>query len=206
MKKLFFVVCCVTTCVAAPPIRAQEPTLPSTTNPSPGQQNAAEVPAQAAAPSATPAIEPPELIPSPPLPPPGGTNLSPSAPGLPDLSQLDAAFKQSPLGKAAQEYKLHVEWRKLQNRTTNDAEVLAAKASAEAATTDLEKRERLRIYYDTYFRRMRTLAETAEMKTYLVAKQTEHIARLAQPRVRPSPGEQAPSMPVPERRTRKKRR
>jgi hypothetical protein len=148
----------------------------------------------AASPSIAPGIEPPQLIPAPPLPAPTGVNTGPS--GVPDLSQLDEAFKQSPANKAAQEYKLHVEWRQLENRTANDEEVVAAKEHAEAARTDLEKRQRLRAYYDTYYRRMRALAQSAEMKAYLEREKTAHIAMLAQPRVRPTP---APT-PTPSRR------
>jgi hypothetical protein len=142
-------------------------------------------PASGAVASPSPAIEPPQLIPAPPMPAPSGVNTGPS--GAPDLSQLDEAFKPAPMSKEAQEYKLRVEWRQLQNRTENDAAVTEAKDYAEAAPTDLEKRHRLRAYYETYYKRMRALAETPEMKAYLDAQMNGHIGMLAQPRVRPTP-------------------
>jgi hypothetical protein len=127
-----------------------------------------------------------KLIPAP-LPPPSGTGNVPPAPELPDLSQLDQAFKQSKAGKQTEDYRTHIEWRQLKTRTMYDPAVLAAKAAAEAATTDLEKRKRLHIYYEVFFQRMIALAPNPDMVTYLKAAQDTHTDRLAQPRVRPTP-------------------
>lgn len=128
-------------------------------------------------------IEPPPLIPAPPLPAPNAGESR--GPAIPDLSQLDAFFKQSPIGQAAVDYKLHVEWRKLQNRVANEPEIIAAKAAAEEASTDLEKRARLRVHYEKYYARMRALA-TPEMRTYLDARLAEYRRMLQQPHVRPA--------------------
>jgi len=85
----------------------------------------------------------------------------PNGPELPEISQLDQTFsKPKSLGKEADELRVHVEWRQLKNRTVNDPAVQAAKAYAQAARTDLEKRDRLRDYYDIYYQRMSALATT----------------------------------------------
>ncbi|MEP7014426.1 MAG: hypothetical protein ABI925_03210 [Verrucomicrobiota bacterium] len=113
------------------------------------------------------------------------TSPRPSAsPNLPDVSQLDEYFKESSLGKAADDRKLHVEWRRLANQAASDPEVIEAKAVVEKAHTDIEKRQRLRTYYDVYYGRMRAMAATAEMKTALDSFKTEHLSHINQPRVR----------------------
>ena len=106
---------------------------------------------------------------------------------MPDLSKLEQIFKQTTPGKEVELYRAHVEWRQLKNRTVNDPAVVAAKAAAEAATTDLEKRNRLRIYYETFYARMRALASTPQMVAYLDSMKTAHLRLLDQPRVRPTP-------------------
>jgi hypothetical protein len=108
-------------------------------------------------------------------------------PELPELKQLEETFKPKSLGKDADALRVHVEWRQLKNRTVNDPAVQAAKAYAQAARTDLEKRNRLRNYYDIYYQRMSDLASTPEIKLALQALKTTHQSLLAQPRVRPSP-------------------
>src|SRR5690349_16484959 len=79
-----------------------------------------------------------------------GRNAPPPSPTpvLPELSALDQAFNQTGLGKEADEIRTRVEMRSLQNQVAVEPQVLAAKAAAEAATTDLEKRDRLREYYN----------------------------------------------------------
>src|SRR5438093_7327368 len=73
--------------------------------------------------------------------------VPPNGPELPQLKQLDETFKPPNLGKDAEVTKLRVEWRDLRNRTVNDPQVQAAKAYAQSARTDLEKRDRLRVEY-----------------------------------------------------------
>jgi hypothetical protein len=107
-----------------------------------------------------------------------------NSPDLPELSKLDEAFKQSSLGKAADEYRLQVEVRKLQNKTASDPGVVAAKAAADSAPTDLEKRHRLRDYYNIYYGRMSSLTSSPETKAALDKLKTQHLAMLYQPRVR----------------------
>jgi hypothetical protein len=114
--------------------------------------------------------------------------VPPNGPELPEISQLDQTFsKPRSLGKAADDARVHVEWRQLKNRTVNDPAVQAAKAFAQAARTDLEKRNRLRNYYNIYYERMDALATTPELKLALQALKTSHQGVLDQPRVRPSP-------------------
>ena len=112
----------------------------------------------------------------------------PNGPELPEISQLDQTFsKPKSLGKDADAMRIHIEWRQLKNRTVNDPIVQMAKAYAEAARTDLEKRERLSAYYEVYYQRMSALATTPEIKLALQPLKSIHQYLLAQPRVRPSP-------------------
>jgi len=111
----------------------------------------------------------------------------PNGPELPELKQLDDSFKPKSLGKDADALQVHALWRQLKNRTVNDPDVQAAKKYAQAARTDLEKRKRLRDYYELYYQRMSTLATTPELKVALQALKDVHQGILAQPRVRPSP-------------------
>src|SRR4029453_163701 len=114
--------------------------------------------------------------------------VPPNGPELPEISQLDQTFsKPRSLGKEADAERVHVEWRQLKNRTVNDPQVQAAKAYAQAARTDLEKRNRLRNYYNIYYERMSALATTPEIKLALQGLKTSHQGLLDQPRVRPSP-------------------
>src|SRR5262252_5251909 len=117
----------------------------------------------------------------------------PNGPELPDLKQLDDSFKPKSLGPAADALRVHVLWRELKNRTFNDPQVQAAKTYAQAARTDLEKRNRLRNYYEIYYQRMSALATTPELKLALQALKDSHQGMLAQPRVRPSPDTSTPS-------------
>ena len=70
---------------------------------------------------------------------------------------------------------------------SQDPEVVAAKAAADKAHTDLEKRERLRAYYKVYYTHMQALASTPELKAYLEGKKKAMLAGLAQPRCPPRP-------------------
>src|SRR5437868_5431759 len=89
--------------------------------------------------SAQDAAQPPVNAPT------GAINQTPSpeapsaTPALPELSALDEAFNQTGLGKDADEMRTRIEMRKLQNQVARDPAVLAAKAAAESAPTDLEK-------------------------------------------------------------------
>jgi uncharacterized surface protein with fasciclin (FAS1) repeats len=111
----------------------------------------------------------------------------PPLPNLPEIYQLDEAFKPKSLGKEADQRRLHIEWRKLKNQVVNDPSIRAAKAFAMAARTDLEKRNRLRNYYNLYYDRMSALASSAEMKLALEALKSAYFKSIDQPRVRPSP-------------------
>jgi hypothetical protein len=121
----------------------------------------------------------------------------PNGPELPQLKELDDSFKPKSLGKDADALQVHALWRQLKNRTVNDPDVQAAKKYAQAARTDLEKRERLRSYYELYYQRMSALATTPELKLALQALKDVHQAILAQPRVRPSPTPQFSGTPSP---------
>jgi hypothetical protein len=121
----------------------------------------------------------------------------PNGPELPELKELDESFKPKSLGKEADAQQMHVLWRQLKNRTVNDPEVQAAKKYAQAARTDLEKRQRLRSYYELYYQRMSAMATTPELKVALQALKDSHQAVLAQPRVRPSPTPEFSGTPSP---------
>src|SRR5207248_8901625 len=103
-------------------------------------------------------------------------------------------FKQTSLGKEADERRLHLEWRDLANRVINDPDVVAAKRAADTARTDLEKRQLLRAYYDLYYGRMRAMASSPEMKKALDELKLAHLSRTSQRRVRP---EEDADLPTP---------
>jgi hypothetical protein len=164
-------------------VSGQEPPLPAKTDtptPSPSARPQLDIP------DIPSAVEPPLLVPNTSPVPSVASDTAP-AEKAPPLSQLDEAFKRSPLGQAEEEHRLHIEWRKLQNRTAHDPEVVAAKKAAEKSRTDLEKRNLLRIYYKLHYAHMQALADSPELKRYLDAKKKAFVDGLAQPRVRPEP-------------------
>jgi hypothetical protein len=126
------------------------------------------------------------------------TSPEPAVPNVPELSQLDDAFKPKSLGKEADAHRLHIEWRQLKNQVASDPLVRAAEAATHGARTDLEKRKLLRDYYNVYYERMSALASSTEMKLALESFKTGHLGALAQPRVRPSTdGSQPTPTPFP---------
>ncbi len=135
----------------------------------------------APSPSATAPIEPPSLIPPNTLPAPGAL---PKVPGMPDLEQLNNFFKKTSLGKAADEHRNHVQMAILETRIRNDADLHQAKAAAMRAPTDLERRHRLRAYYQLYYQKLSNLADNPDLKAYIAAQQAAHEVVLLQPRVR----------------------
>jgi hypothetical protein len=134
--------------------------------------------------SATPQISPTPAIEGP-------------APRIPAIDELDQAFKQSSLGRAADEARLHAQWRDLSNRIINDSDLVAARTKAEKMKTDLEKRQQLRLYYTMFYDRMRAQAASPELKNYIDAHKTQHLGLTAQNRVRPSPSPAATAKPKP---------
>ena len=156
-------------------VPAQEPPLPAAT----------ETPAPSVSPSVRPQIDIPDIPmtvePAPLVP---NTSATPKK-NVPSISELDEAFKHSSLGKAVEEQRLHLEWRKLKNRASLDPEVVAAKKAIDSGRTELDKRNLMRAYYKIFYGRMQALAETPEIRGYLEKKKRELLAALAQPRVRP---------------------
>ncbi len=143
----------------------------------------AETAAAAAAPSPSAAVpvEPPSLIPPNILPPP----LSlPKTPVAPEIELLNSYFKSTSLGKKADEHRLHVQMVALEARIRNDADLHALKAAALRAPTDLERRHRLKEYYELYFGKLRARASSPELKEYLDAQEATRKLTLLQPRVR----------------------
>jgi hypothetical protein len=147
-------------------------------------QNSTALPAPS--PSATAPVEPPSLIPPNVLPAPGEL---PKIPTIPDLEQLNNFFRQTSLGKAADEHRLHLQMAALESRIRNDEDLHAAKAAADRAPTDLEKRHRLRAYYELYYGKLIALADSDDLKKYLDAQKAAHELTLLQPRVRPESDE-----------------
>lgn len=164
---------------------AQEPPLPAATE-TPAASPSTSVRPELNIPDIPLTVEPAPLVPN--------TSPGPSK-SAPPLEELDAAFKKSSLGQAAEEQRMHVEWRKLKNRTVADPEVVAAKAAAKKARTDLEKRNLMRAYYKLHYARMQALASTPEMKAYLEEKKKAMLAGLDQPHVRPNPTAKASPSP-----------
>jgi hypothetical protein len=186
--KLFLAIVAMPLSLSPSLVCAQEPPLPAKTEtPSPSPSPSGTRP-QLNIPDIPLAVEPPRLVPdssSPKIP---GQLAIPSLPkNAPTLSELDTAFQKSPLAREAEEYRLHLEWRQLQNRVAHDPEVVAAKAAATTGKTDLEKRLRLRAYYTVYYAHMRALASSPEVRSYLDAKKAAILSSLTQPRVRPEP-------------------
>ena len=127
-------------------------------------------------------------------------------PTIPERAQIDEIFRQTSLGKDADEQRLHVEWRQLQNQMVNDADIVAAKRAAESARTDLEKRQRLRDYYELYYGRMRVMARSAEMKNALEQLKIAHVSQLTQARVRHETDSDLPTpSPTPKKKQENKR-
>jgi hypothetical protein len=139
------------------------------------------------APSVTPApsVPPPQLIPPDILPPPD-TAPVPPPPNIPTIPQLDEGFAIKPMNEAAEKRRLHIEWRKIRNRTENHPKVKAALDAAEKARTDLERRKLLREYYEIFYARAIAIGPP-DMKQYLIDRKNEQLVALPQPRVRPDP-------------------
>src|SRR5437763_9828607 len=126
---------------------------------------------------------------------------------VPERAQIDEIFKQTSLGKEADERRLHIEWRQLQNRVVNDPDIVAAKKSAEMARTDLEKRQRLRDYYDLYYGRMAVMARSTEMRSALDRLKSAHLSQITQARVRHETDSELPTpSPTPKKKKDKRAR
>lgn len=150
---------------------AQEPPLPAATaTPAPSstarpELNIPDIP-----------IEPSPLVPN--------TSTAPKK-NLPSIQELDTVFQHSSLGAGVEEQRLHLEWRKLQNRAALDPDVIAAKKAVSRARTDPEKRDLMRAYYKIFYARMQALTDAADVKAYVEQKRKDAINGLAQPRLRP---------------------
>lgn len=188
MNRMKFLLVIIAVALSGSPLCAQEPPLPAKTEtPTPSPSTAGPRP-ELNIPEIPLSVEPPKLVPDTSDSGPARTVI-PSAKArttLP-LSELDAAFQKSPLAQAAEQQRLHLEWRQLQNRVANDPEVVAAKEATTRTRTDLEKREKLRAYYNVFYAHMQALASTPEVKKYLSDQKGAALASLAQPRVRPTP-------------------
>jgi hypothetical protein len=182
MNRTKFLLAVVAIALSGGLLRGQEPPLPAKTEtPAPAgtrpQLNIPDIP-----------VEPPTLVPD-------ASNSTPSSSASPPakakaaaaLSELDAVFQRSPLAAAAEEQRLHLEWRQLQNRTAHDSEVVAAREAVRKAKTDVEKRKLIRGYYTIYYAHMEALADTPEVKNYLNGQKAAALNGLAQPKVRPTP-------------------
>jgi hypothetical protein len=135
----------------------------------------------------------------------GAPSASPEA-KIPERAQIDEIFKQTSLGKEADERRLHIEWRQLQNQVVNDRDIVAAKQAADTARTDFEKRERLRDYYNLYYGRLRIRARSTEMRSALDQLKTQHLGQLTQARVRHETDSELPTpTPTPKKKKENKR-
>ena len=133
--------------------------------------------------------------------------VAPPEATVPERAQIDEIFKQTSLGKEADERRLHIEWRQLANQVVNDPDIVAAKRSAATARTDFEKRQRLRDYYDLYYGRMRVLARSSEMKTALDQLKIAHLSQVTQARVRHETDSGLPTpSPTPKKKSHKGQR
>jgi hypothetical protein len=121
-----------------------------------------------------------------------------ATPDVPELSTLDEVYKQSSLGKAADDARVRLDVRRLQNHYSHDAAVIDAKNAADAAATDSEKRQRLRDYYRTLYGKMRAGAGSEDVRRAIDAALIDHLRPIAQPNVRPLPDDPSPT-PTPKR-------
>ena len=128
-------------------------------------------------------VEPPSIIPPNTLPGPGAATL-PQIPSAPELQQLSDLFKQSSLGKEGDEHRLHVEMASLKVLLRNDADLHRLRAAADLARTDLERRHAFRAYYEFYYGKLISRAQTPELQAYLKEQRAAHELTLLQPRVR----------------------
>ena len=69
-------------------------------------------------------------------------------------------------------------------RIRNDEGLHALKAEALRVPTDLERRHRLRAYYQAYYGKLLALATTPDLRDYLKAQEAAHELLLLQPRTR----------------------
>lgn len=175
----------VTLVLTSTTVRAQEVALPERAT----DDGTTSLPATTT-PSRTPSSPPPQLIPPDVLPMPDPSAPPGTAPGLPAVQQLDEELKPKPLSQESENYRLHVEWRKLRNQATNDLRVKAARAATERARNDVERRQLLANYFNVYFDKMIAIGPP-EMKAYLDDRRREHLRSLPQPRVRPLSDEAA---------------
>ena len=183
----FLLPCLAVLTVGGTLLRAQEPPLPAATEtPAPSPNPSASVRPQIDIPDIPLSVEPTPLVPN--------TSATPKK-NVPSITELDAAFQHSSLGQAAEEQRLHLEWRKLKNRATLDPGVMAAKKAIDSARTDLDKRNLRRAYYKIFYARMQALADTPELNAYLEQKKNAELTALAQPRVRPEPTPRASATP-----------
>src|SRR5438105_15851851 len=128
-------------------------------------------------------------------------------PRIPERAQIDEIFKQTSLGKEADERRLHIEWRQLQNEVVNESDIVAAEKSADMARTDLEKRQRLRDYYDLYYGRMAVMARSTEMRSALDRLKIAHLSQITQARVRHETDSELPTpSPMPKKKKDKRAR
>ncbi len=162
-------------------LQAQSTTNPDNTSAQAAAALNATSTAAAPSPSVTESIEPPSLIPPNILPAPGSL---PAVPNAPELQQLTTLFKQSSLGKVGDEHRLHLQMAELEVQIRNDQDLHDLRAAADRAPTDLIRRHRLRAYYERYYGKLRALAATPELKSYLTAQEASHELALLQPRVR----------------------
>jgi hypothetical protein len=168
--------------VAAATIRIFAQSSPSaSTSPTPSVDAQSNAPVATPSPSPSVSIEPPSLIPENILPAP---NALPKIPSAPDIAALSAFFKQTSLGKKADEQRLHLETAKLEVQIRNDSELHQLRADALRERTDLERRHRLRTYYQAYYKKLRGLATTPELKKHIDAEEAGRELSLLQPKVR----------------------
>ncbi len=162
--------------------RAQSPTNTNSASAqaTPTKDATAEIPA----PSATIVpVEPASIIPPNSLPGPGAAGL-PKIPAAPELEQLNALFKQSSLGKAADDHRLLVQTAELETKIRNDQDLHALLRAADTAHTDLVRRHRLRAYYEAYYKKLLARATTPELRAFLTSQKASHQRALLQPSVR----------------------
>lgn len=172
----------IATLLAVGSALGQSPASPDNTSAQAAQAKEATAEVPAATPTIAP-IEPASIIPLNMLPGLDAASL-PQIPAAPELEQLNALFKKTSLGKAADAHRLLVQMAELETKIANDEELHALKRAADKAPTDLVRRHRLRDYENVYFGKLRARATSPELRDFLTAQEASHKRALLQPRVR----------------------
>jgi hypothetical protein len=186
-----------TAAVESPPARAESSNLTSTTELSSPSEKAPAPPESIPSTSMTPSPEtPPEATPSitptdpSMIPPtettPSNTENNPTAPASNEAEQTTTSSAAMPSTESVEKKKqeLKVRYYEVRTQVEKEADVSALKEKADHATTDEEKRQELRAYYELLFTKMKKIDASISERCDLM--QGAYLRRLEQTSVQPT--------------------